>query len=104
MILYSKYCLKASNVLLVETTVYITLQDGRSIVFNVVNKRISHIKRKIEKSEKIPYDNHVLVYGGKKLEENKLLDDYNIHSFDELELVLSGQFYFTVLHKYNCVL
>ena len=88
-------CLKSLNVLLVETTVYINIpnQDGskkRSIVFNVINKRISHIKKKIEKSEDIPYDNQVLVYDAEKLEENKSLDDYNIDSFDELELVRSG--------------
>ena len=77
---------------------YITLQDGRSIVFNVVTKTISHIKRKIEKSEEIPYENHVLVFDGERLEENKSLDDYNIDSFSELELVTSGQSNCSVLY------
>lgn len=59
----------------------------------MVTKTISHIKKKIEKSEGISYDHQVLIYGGQKLEENKSLDDYDIADFDELELVQSGQLY-----------
>ena len=92
--------MKALNVLPVETTVYITQRDGRNIVFNVVNKRISHIKREIEKREEIPYDSQVLVYDGEKLEENKSLDDYHIDSSDELELVQCGQLYCSIHEIY----
>ena len=91
------YFLKAITfVYLTETTVCITQQSGRSIVLHVVNTTISHIKKKIEKIEGIPYDRQVLVYGGEKLEENKLLGDYGINSFDQLELIQSGQFYFSI--------
>ena len=69
----------------------------------MVTKTINHIKRKIEKSEGIPYDNHVLVFDGKRLEEHKSLDDYNINSFDELELVPIGQSYCSV-REYNVIL
>lgn len=79
--------------LLIEATVYITQQNGKSIILHVVTNTISHIKKKIEKEEKIPYDLQVLVYGGEKLEENKSLDDYSVDGFDELELIQSGQFY-----------
>ena len=68
----------------------------------MVNKRISHIKRKIEKHEEIPYDSQVLVYDGEKLEENKSLDDYHIDSYDELELVQCGQLYCSI-HEIYCV-
>ena len=58
----------------------------------MITKTISNIKKKIEKSEGIPYDQQVLIYGGQKLEENKSLDDYDIADFSELELVKNGQF------------
>ena len=64
-------------------------QHGRRVFLHMVNKTIGHIKKKIEKSKdlNIPYDHQMLIYGEKKLEENKSLDDYNIPEFDELELV-----------------
>ena len=83
------------NLILVEMTICIR-RGGNRIFLHVVTKTISCIKKKIEKSEGIPYDHQVLIYGGQKLEGNKSLDDYDIGDFDELELVQSGQFYNTV--------
>ena len=64
---------------------------------HVITKTISHIKKKIEKREDIPYVHQVLIYGGQKLEESKSLNDYNIPDFGELELVQSGQLYTVVV-------
>ena len=44
---------------------------------------------------------HMLVYNGQKLEENKSLQDYNISDFSELELLQNGEPLYVIL-RMNC--
>ena len=62
---------------------------GDNIVISVKpDEKIKDIKLKLQERENITIHQQKLLYGGKELDDNKYLSDYNIQSDSVLHLVL----------------
>lgn len=54
-----------------------------------MNTTIGDVKAKIKAKEGISPDEQQLIFAGKPLEDHNKLSDYNIHSNDSIDLVMS---------------
>ena len=70
-------------------TFFVKTLTGKSIAIDFdSNMLISQIKEKVEAVESIPVEQQRLIFGGKQLEDNRTLADYNIMPDTSIHLVL----------------
>ena len=78
--------------------IYIKTLTGKKITFEFVGSDTIHnIKTKIQNKENIPLEQQRIIYGGKELEDNKTLNDYNVYRESTLHLVLRKIIYVKLL-------
>ncbi len=76
----------------VTTRVFIKMLTGKTVSIVVEDTdTIQDIKEKILQQEQIPVDQQRLVFGGRELENSKLLSQYNIQNESTLHLVLQTE-------------
>lgn len=67
--------------------IYIRSNTLKSFTINVSEKtKIIEIKETIQKTNNFPKEKIILVYDSKKLDDNKLIDEYNICENSVIEL------------------
>ena len=68
----------------------VQLMDGKSITVEVIPSRhtVEEVKKRIQQKENIPFDQQVLIFKGKQLEDGYKLSSYNIEEKSTLNLVL----------------
>ena len=69
--------------------IFVKSINGKTRTVDVsANESISSIKQKIQEKEGIDPGEQRLIFGGKNLDDNKTLSDYNINSESTIHLVL----------------
>ena len=72
-----------------EPIIYVITLTGKKIILEVeLSMTIEIIKAMIKDIEGIPQDRQILIFGGKQLEDNRTLEDYDIKSESQIHLLL----------------
>ncbi len=73
-----------------SSTILIQTLNGKTITIDVeMDYTIENVKNLIEEKEGISSKEQRLVFGGKQLENDKTLSDYNISELSTIHLVLN---------------